>query len=231
MSSRALKILKDLDIMGIIIISMTVFVLIHTFGCNIQTKEWSSIFSTTVSASAAMLALGGAVFVFRKEQIDKEIKDYQSRLWHFLSIYHHEPESTYYSLSIEKMRERSSETIEGFQPTDELESFFPAYERVIITREKQREVLKYWLSLFKDQIDIRRDLLDFLWYSVTLICSSIFINVVSLIMIDNSVVNGHLQPLLLEALPLILGWLSVWSFLISTYYVSRSIYKLSRGPV
>ena len=214
-TQRLKRWLKDKTLVTGTIIFFALFIFAVSICWRIDLHTWDSTLNTIIQALAALLAMGGAFFIFKVPQIDDEISKYRNRMFHFLSITRQNKASNYFDLSNSMLRQLFMQGITTYNFV-EVRNLFKTYEHIPLDDpELQKQALKNWLRLFDDNIEKKCDVLGFLKISVTLITTTILVSILLLFFTDT------IPTTLVLVVP-------VYLFCLSTFYIGRAILNITK---
>ncbi len=216
--------LIDKDVWVCTLLAVVVFGLAIWIGewehFQISETTWYYTLSTIIQSLAAILAMGGAFFIFKVPQIDKEINDYKGRMIDFLVLRENNKQSNFYKLKDKEVGERFGIALSEFVPLSNYSNeFFLPREGRSLEGEVQREALNNWLKLFNDNNDKKTDILNFLRISFRLIPAIIIFSTIFL-MFSEALYQSH--SLFYASLSF-----ATWGFLVSIYYTAGAILRIS----
>lgn len=181
---------------------------------------WYYALSTIIQSLAAILAMGGAFFIFKIPQIDKEVNDYRNRMIHFLSVREGNKASYYYDLNDKELGSVFMNEIRNFEADSNLVEFFKDYERIPLKGESQKKALENWLKFHDVFVEKRDDINKFLKKSLILTGTTIVVTTLLLAGSDIFYKLTRYNTFILA--------LSVYLFIVSTYYTASTILKISK---
>jgi hypothetical protein len=218
MLKNFVKQFKDRDIL-FCIFSFTIF-----FGVavwfdlselyRLQSNTWYYSLSTIIQSLAAILALGGSIFIFRMNQVSNEVGEYKKRMINFLGNIEKKKTSDYHDLSDIEVRKKYFTILDHFIAGSVDSKFFERFEKLPLSGDLQKQALGDWLSLFDKNVEKEVQIKKFLGISAKVIGITI---------------GGC--AIFLAFPEKFLSWpflaIALWGFIVSTYYVANAILNIT----